>query len=62
MIKEPPYWCIEAKKTLIDMDMGVNELAKKLGMTRNHVSAVINGRVVSPNTQSLICNYLKIID
>jgi len=56
-----PKWCKEAKKALIDKDMAIQDLSENIGFTREHVSAVINGRVISPNTQNLICDYLKIV-
>ncbi|MCL2081861.1 MAG: helix-turn-helix transcriptional regulator [Oscillospiraceae bacterium] len=57
---ELPTWCKEAKKALIDRGMGIKDLAEALGYRREHMSAVINGRVRSPNTQECICDYLNI--
>lgn len=45
MKSEPlPNWCATVKKAMIDHnDMGVTDLAKGIGYSRNMVSLVING-------------------
>jgi DNA-binding Xre family transcriptional regulator len=55
-----PTWCKDAKKVLIDRNMTVTDLAKAVGMTREHISSVINDKVRSPNTQKIICEHLGI--
>ena len=55
-----PKWCKDAKKALIDRDMSVTDLARELDYSREHISAVINDTVRSPNTQAAICTHLEI--
>ena len=45
-------WCKKVKKKLIDLDMTTTELAEVIGLSRGHVSAVVNGRSYSANTVS----------
>ena len=40
-------WCKKVKKKLIDLDMTTTELAEVIGLSRGHVSAVVNGRSYS---------------
>lgn len=42
-----PTWCKEVKKSMIDDDINMTELAERVGMCRNYVSGVVNGRVLS---------------
>lgn len=58
--RELPEWAKEAKKAMIDKSLNVSELADKIGLTRPHVSAVLNGRLLSPNAQEAICNFLEV--
>lgn len=53
-------WCKKTKIALIKKDMSITELADELGMSRGHVSAVINGRAYSQNTVKLISDYFNI--
>ena len=53
-------WCKKVKIELILKDMTVTELADELGMSRGHVSAVVNGRAYSQNTVKLISDYFNI--
>lgn len=53
-------WCKNVKKKMIDLDMTVPELAEKLGLSRGHVSAVVNGRVFSSNTVRMISDELNV--
>lgn len=62
MERKLPNWCKEAKITMVRMDITVPELAKAVGMTRQYVSAVVNGRVVSPTAIKKISDYLGISD
>jgi DNA-binding Xre family transcriptional regulator len=55
-----PFWCKETKKAMIDKELSVQQLAEDVGMTREYVSALINGRVLSPNAQKTICTFLNI--
>ena len=43
-----PTWCKEVKKSMIDDDLNVTELAERVGLSRNYVSGVVNGRVYAP--------------
>lgn len=47
-------WCKKVKKKLIDLDMTTTELAEVIGLSRGHVSAVVNGRSYSANTVKLM--------
>lgn len=63
MGKPLPQWCIEARKAMLDKgNMTGPELAKKIGVTRQQVSGVLNGRVYSKNTIKLISDELNISD
>lgn len=42
------------KKVLIDQDMTIADLARKIGYGREHLSAVIHGRVESERAQKVI--------
>ena len=53
-------WCKKVKKKLIDLDMTTTELAEVIGLSRGHVSAVVNGRSYSANTVKLISDYLNV--
>lgn len=55
-------WSKAVRHALIDMDMGVNDLALEVGRTRVHVSQVINSRCYSKPTIIAICNILDILD
>ena len=35
-----PTWCKEVKKSMIDDDLNVTELAERVGLSRNYVSGV----------------------
>lgn len=52
-------WCKKVKKKLIDLDMTTTELAEVIGLSRGHVSAVVNGRSYSANTVKLISDELE---
>lgn len=62
MAKKLSPWCKLAKKTMIDRDLEVNELAEKLGLTRPYVSSILNGRVNSPVAVKKISDFLHIPD
>lgn len=53
-------WCKQVKKELIDRDMGVGELAKKIGRTREYTSAIVNGRIYSEPAVKAISDVLNI--
>lgn len=60
MVRKLSPWCKEVKIALIRKDMNITELADELGMSRGHVSAVVNGRAYSQNTVKLISDYFNI--
>lgn len=60
MAKQLEPWCKDVKKAMIDRDIGVYELAAGVDMAREHVSAIINGRVHSAPGRKKISNYLNI--
>lgn len=62
MAKKLSPWCKSAKKTMIDRDLEVNELAERLGLTRPYVSSILNGRVNSPVAVKKISDFLHIPD
>lgn len=49
-----PTWCKEIKKSMIDDDLNVTELAERVGLSRNYVSGVVNGRVYAPEIAKII--------
>lgn len=53
-------WCKKVKKKLIDLDMTTTDLANEIGLTRGHVSSVVNGRTISEPAAKLISDYLNI--
>ena len=53
-------WCKEVKKTLIDMDMTVTDLADRSELSRPYVSGVVNGRVIAPEIAARISEVLGI--
>lgn len=58
--KRRPEWCYEAKKAMVDRNLSVAELARALGMSRGHVSRVINGTLESASLKQTILEYLNI--
>ncbi|MCR5810007.1 MAG: helix-turn-helix domain-containing protein [Lachnospiraceae bacterium] len=53
-------WCKEVKKTLIDRDMTVTDLADRSEISRPYVSGVVNGRVIAPEIAAKISDILGI--
>lgn len=53
-------WCKEVKKKLIDRDMSSADLADAIGLTREYVSAIVNGRSYSEPATRTISDYLNI--
>ena len=52
-------WCKKAKIAMIQKDIGVSDMAEKLGNNRSYISSVLNGRVVSPPIRKRISDYLN---
>ncbi len=53
-------WCKQAKIAMIESDLTVEELAKKIGRSREYTSAVINGRAYSEPVVKVISDVLNI--
>lgn len=53
-------WSKLVRKTMIDRDMDMNDLAEKIGKSREWTSAVVNERVRSPITAALISDALNV--
>ena len=62
MERKLPNWCKEAKVQMIRKDITVPELAQAIGVTRQYVSAIINGRVIAQPMVKKISDYLEISD
>lgn len=60
MRRNLPAWCKEAKIAMINQDLGTEELAVKLNLTRPYVSSILNGRVRSPAAMKKISDFLQI--
>ena len=50
------------KKRLITLDISQADIARKLGYTRQHISAIINGKQESLEIETLILEELGISD
>lgn len=48
MAEKLSLWCKKAKIAMIQKDIGVSDMAEKLGNNRSYISSVLNGRVISP--------------
>jgi len=48
------------KKTLIDQDINMTQLAKMTGYSRTHLSAIVNGRFHSPRAEKIVAMTLGI--
>ena len=55
-------WCKKAKIAMIQKDIGVSDMAERLGNNRSYISSVLNGRVVSPPIRKRISDYLNIME
>ena len=53
-------WGKAVKKKMIDMDIGTNELAERLGLDRVYVSSIINERVISERARLRISEELDV--
>lgn len=60
MAKVLSSWCKDAKCALIRRDMTLSELAKKVGLSREYTSAVVNGRIYSEPAVKAISDELNI--
>ena len=55
-------WCKQAKIRLIELDLTVAELARKVGLTREYTSAIVNGRMYSEPAIKAISDVLNITE
>ncbi len=55
-------WCKRAKIAIIQNDMKVSDISKELGYSRQHTTAVLNGKVISPPARKRISDFLNISD
>ena len=55
-----PEWGKRVKKTLVDRDMTIADLSRKLNLSRSYINNVINGAFTYPDTQRKICDYLDV--
>ena len=53
-------WCKQVKIAMIELDLTVGEVAKKIGKSREYTSAVINGRVYAEPMVKAISDVLNI--
>ena len=60
MAKKLSPWCKRVKIELIERDLEHGELADKANMSKEYVSAVVNGRVYSPKAIQVISEILNI--
>jgi len=60
VVRKLSPWCKKVKCELIKRDMTIDELAMKAGFSREYVSAILNGRVVSENGINKISDTLNI--
>ena len=60
MAKKLSAWCKAVKIEMIKRDWSVGDLAEAVLMTREYVSAIINGRVYSSQVVKTISDVLKI--
>ena len=62
MARKLSPWCKAVQHRLIDLDMSVNELAEKIGKSRQFTSGVVNGRIFAEPTVKEISDLLNITD
>ena len=60
MMKLCNPWGRAVRHAMVDLDMNMTDLAKALGVSRAHVSSVVNGRVISPGLIDRINDYLNL--
>ena len=62
MRKVLPMWCKQAKITMIMKDLREQDVTAATGYTRQHVNAVLNGRMASYTAIKRISDLLGISD
>lgn len=53
-------WCKRAQITMIEKDISIDALAEKTGYCRQHLTSVLNGRLISDKAISTISDILEI--
>jgi predicted transcriptional regulator len=56
---EVPVWAKEVRKTMIDLDMSVKELAEGVGRDRTNVSRVLNGALMNDTLKRDIISFIE---
>ncbi len=56
---EVPAWAKEVRKTMIDLDMSVKELAEGVGRDRTNVSRVLNGALMNDTLKRDIISFIE---
>lgn len=59
---QPPEWCREAKKIMIDRDESVTQMAEAIEYDRAYVSCVLNGTMDAPRVKAKIMQHLGMMD
>lgn len=54
-----PVWAKEVRKTMIDLDMSVKELAEGVGRDRTNVSRVLNGALMNDTLKRDIISFIE---
>lgn len=54
-----PVWAKEVRKTMIDLDMSVKELAEGVGRDRTNVSRVLNGGLMNDTLKGDILSFIQ---
>ena len=55
-------WCKQAKIRLIELDMTVAELARKVGLTREYTLVIVNGGMYAEPAIKAISDVLNITE
>lgn len=55
---EVPTWAKEVRKTMIDLNMSVKELAEGVGRDRTNVSRVLNGGLMNDTLKGDIISFI----
>ncbi len=56
---EVPAWAKDVRKTMIDLDMSVKELAEGVGRDRTNVSRVLNGALMNDTLKRDIISFIE---
>jgi DNA-binding helix-turn-helix protein len=53
-------WSVRVKIAMLERNMTVAELAKKIGRSRPYVSLVVSGKLIAPPTNRMISDVLNV--